>query len=128
LIIRQIVKFLGVGVAATLTHVTVALIAEGVVELPALFANFLGFSVAVFVSYFGHTIFTFQVKKNHSVYLPKFIVVALLGLCVSSLITYVVTSRLGIRFEWAMLLVTFCVPAVTFTASKFWAFAEQNEK
>lgn len=124
--IRQLVRFLGVGVVATFTHAIVALLANGIFNFPAQAANFTGFCTAFCVSYFGHTIITFQIKKNHKLYLPKFIVVTLFGLLISSAITYLVTEKYGMRFEIAMLLVVICVPAMTFLASKFWAFAEAD--
>ncbi|MEE9388226.1 MAG: GtrA family protein [Paracoccaceae bacterium] len=120
--IAQIGRFTGVGVLATLVHVTIAFAVQSLFDLAPQNANFIGFSSAVLISYFGHAKITFQVSGGHITYIPRFIMLALLGLVVSSATTHVVVSVLGLAFATAMVMVGILVPVATFFGSKFWVF------
>lgn len=118
----QLARFASVGVFATLVHVAAAFVARFGLGFEAQLANFAGFLSAVIFSYFGHGSVTFQTSGNHGQRAPKFGVVALFGLGLSSAITYVVCSVLGGNFVLAMGLVAVMVPGSTFLGSKFWVF------
>lgn len=121
--LAQISRFAGVGLIATLTHVCAALVAQGGFGAPAQLANFIGFCCAVALSYFGHAHFTFGVTDAPGTRLPRFVTVSLLGLAVSSGITFIVHTQMGFAFPVAMALVAVTVPAMTFVGAKLWAFA-----
>lgn len=125
-IIKQIKRFFSVGVAATLTHVSVAMLVERVFNFMPQVANFVGFCLAAGLSYLGHNIFTFEGNGRHAVNLPRFIVVAVGGLVASSVITYMVTTVLGGPFSLAMMMVMVVVPSVTFLGLKYWAFSTNH--
>ncbi len=119
-------RFLGVGLLATLMHVTVAFTVHAHLGTTPQIANFVGFLSSVLLSYFGHANFTFGVTINHKIHLPRFVLLALIGLSVSSLITQVVVAQLGLPFAYAMGMVALIVPMATFVGAKFWAFAESS--
>lgn len=126
--IRQLLRFSGVGAISTLAHVLVALLVQGAFHFPVQIANFSGFCVAVSLSYIGHALVTFKTSGNHTIHLPRFIFVALAGLSASSAITYVIYNKLNGSFAVAMAIVAIIVPLMTFLGSKFWAFAETGNK
>ena len=117
----QIARFAVVGVAATLTHVVVALLVTTMTGLAPLLANLAGFGVAVFVSFWGHLRVTFRVSDPQPQHLFRFIVLSLVSLVVSSLITALCT-RAGGGMGLAMGLVTLIVPGASFLAARLWAF------
>ena len=122
-IIKQIKRFISVGVVATLVHVSVAMLVESIFNFTPQVANFVGFCSATGLSYLGHTIFTFDGDGRHAVNLPRFIVVAIAGLIASSVITYIVITVLNGPFSLAMMMVVVVVPSLTFLGLKFWAFS-----
>jgi putative flippase GtrA len=122
---RQMLAFAAVGLAATLTHYCVALLAAQ--SLPVTWANPVGFIVAFFVSYGGHVHFTFQVKgehRRHRQRLPRFAVTAATGFLIGQAILLVLT-RLTDGSDWLVLgLAVGSVPAITFLLSKLWVFRD----
>ena len=126
----QFAKFGCVGALVTASHVSVF---SGLVELfnvKPLIANVLAFCVAVLVAFFGHFNWTFKAKAKQPVFLSRqqrvafarFIMVALLGLGLNSLSIVVVVDMAELSYRYAILLMAFVVPPVTFLISKFWVF------
>jgi len=124
-LLGQMSRFACVGIAATLTHVIVALAATWAFELAPLAANFLGFCVAVSVSYWGHLRITFRVPNPQRQHLYRFAVLSLGSLAVSSLITATMTA-LGASITVTMIAVGLIVPVASFIAARLWAFTTIN--
>jgi putative flippase GtrA len=120
--IRHLSKFFSVGLLATLSHVAVATFCANFLVLNALLANFLGFSAAVMLSYFGHARLTFEHKVLHGSQFSRFVVAALAGLALSSAITWLCHDRLGMPFWFAMLLAAVLVPAFNYAIFRLWVF------
>ncbi len=121
---QQLLRFAGVGLAATLAHVTVALALRYGMALPAQLANLLGFCCAVMLSYFGHGRITFGITPVHALHFPRFLVISVSALLISSVITQVVAVHMGAPFLVAMALVVMIVPPATYLAARFWAFSD----
>lgn len=122
----QIVRFLMVGVGATLVHYLVALAAARflVPQIPYL-ANLAGFLVAVGVSYFGHLRFTYRVAhddSHHRRRLPRFVVTAVSGLVFSQLVLAFVTEAARLPLWLGLAIAAAAVPAVTFVLGRLWVF------
>lgn len=115
-------RFAIVGMAATLTHVGIALLTTYLFVLSPLQANLAGFILAVGVSFQGHLRVTFRVQNPQWRHLYRFIVLSVTSLAVSSLITAVCT-RSGGDMRLAMALVALIVPASSFLAARLWVFA-----
>jgi putative flippase GtrA len=123
-------RFGTVGVTATTVHVAAFVALIEVVEFAPLIANVLAFGLAVLVSFFGHWRWTFRptdgeaaALKPASRMLSKFVVVALIGLLLNSLVVYAVTDTFALPYAYAVLLMVSIVPLTIFLLSKFWAFA-----
>lgn len=118
----QLIRFGGVGGIATLTHVLVALAAQRWMPVSVQQANFLGFLVAVALSYVGHARFTFHAPVGSAAQVQRFAFLSLLGLATSSSTVWLVNTVLGFSFGTAMAVVAILVPAATFLAMRFWVF------
>lgn len=117
-LVQQGGKFTVIGLLATGAHVTAALVAHGLLGISPLWSNFVGFLVAVGVSYFGNWAWTFERINRHGLAAPRFLVVALGGFGINHAIVYVMSNRLGLPFVWAMAAVLFVVPAISFWLSR----------
>lgn len=122
----QLTRFACVGVAATLTHVLVALAVTWAFDLLPLLANFIGFCVAVFVSFWGHLRVTFRVANPQRRHLFRFSILSLVSLAVSTAITAAMTA-FGASMTMAMCAVGIVVPMASFVAARLWAFAATGD-
>lgn len=121
----QLVRFVGVGGLATLTHVIVASAAFQLLSIEEIWANLCGFGAAFLVSYAGHSRFTFAADTSHDGQFGRFLFVALTGLAASSLIVWIVDAAGG-QFLLSMAFVAFLVPFASFLGMKFWVFSHRE--
>jgi putative flippase GtrA len=122
--LKPLVRFALSGGLATLTHVTVFVVLVEWLTLRPVFAATPAFVFALLVSYAMNYHWTFSASAPHRIMLPRFVVVALLGLGLNLGITYVVVDVAGYWYGYALLLVVTLVPLVTFLLSHFWVFTE----
>jgi putative flippase GtrA len=125
-LVRQVPLFAAVGVAATLTHVTIALAAREFAGLAPLQANLAGYLAAVCVSYFGNARLTFQRRVLHGPQFARFAAVSLLGLAVTQGLTWLLVQRLGWPFWAGLGVVAVAAPALSFTLARVWAFSARH--
>jgi putative flippase GtrA len=122
---RELTGFLAVGCAAALTHLTVVTILVEAFGWAALMANVAAFSVAFFVSFGGHSQFTFPTDPaSLSVARLRFFCVALSAFVLNQTAFAVGLHIFGERFYLPILFcVLLLVATATYFASKRWAFA-----
>lgn len=111
--------FFGVGVLATLVHLSVA----GLVllinkETYPIHANIIAFAFAFPVSFFGHKYITFKSKSNPN----KFLVVAIINFILNNGALLAIIEISNISGYLSIILATFSTPAVTYVLSRLWAF------
>ena len=85
-------------------------------------ATSLSFCVALIVSYGLNYHWTFKSSGAHRVMLPRYATVALVGLALNVVITFVMVNMGGYWYGYALLAVISTVPVVSFLLSKYWAF------
>ena len=125
----QLVRFGVVGTGATFTH---GLTFVGTIELghlAPLIANLVAFSIAVLVSFVGHLSWTFRRQRQQGLArstegaFVRFVLVALAGLLLNTLVVFAVVNVLGGSYLIALGLMVTLVPLAVFGLSKRWAFA-----
>lgn len=118
-LLRQLLRFAGVGVAAMAVHfvVAVALARAGV---PPLIANVGGFLSAVPVSYQGHRRWTFGEGREAA--FRRFALVALGGFCANETLLALLLRITPLRYEVALTLVLGGVALGTYLLCRGWAF------
>jgi putative flippase GtrA len=120
----MVMVFGAVGVAATVTHVLLALALTGFAGMRPFEANALGYLAGFLVSYSGHHRVTYRSSAAHRRALPRFLAVSGGGLVLNQLIVYAVVNVLGLSYGLALAIILATVPALTFMAGRYWAFAE----
>ena len=120
---RQGGTFAVVGLAATAVHALMSLAARNVLEASAVQATLVGYLCSVGVSYLGNARFTFGRPALHGAQFARFLVVSLLGFAANLAITWGLANRLGWPFPATLAVIVVVIPALSFTASKLWAFA-----
>lgn len=121
-------RFFIVGGLATVTHGAILYWALSYTGLGSFHSNNLAFSIAFFVSFFGHYHFSFaHVTRDddRSEFLSRnlnFAIVALCGYLISSFIVYVFTHVYVLGAELVSLLVMIVVPVVSYLLNRLWVF------
>ena len=120
-------RFAFVGIAATLTHSVVALLALQSGLLQAYGSNILGFVIAFAVSFVGHHFWSFRTQAMGGTTgrrMTRFLVIAVLGFLANNVALTAwlkLTSwpdSIGLLFSIAI------VPGLSFLGSRFWAFSD----
>lgn len=119
----QFATFAAIGVTATVTHATVALLSHHFLAASPFQANLAGYVSAVGVSFFGNRHVTFRGVPRQTGQFLRFVVISLAGFALTQAITYVGASVLGFPFAVALAPAVTLVPVATFVMSKTWAFA-----
>ena len=123
---RSLAAFGVVGVMATAVHFAVGLSLVGAGLMRPFTANIVAFLTAFGVSYAGHRRFTYRSSAPSSRALPRFFVVAALGLFLNQVIVYLCVDMLGWSYLAALLIVVSTVPAAIYVIGRYWAFREDE--
>ncbi|WP_424831814.1 GtrA family protein [Ruegeria sp.] len=122
--VRSVVTFVVTGGIVTAVHVAVGLMAHHFAGLDPFNANLVAYSVAFFVSYFGHRNYSFRSPGRIQTSMPKFFVISVINLFLNQIIVFTVSDMLGQPY-WASLAVMIAiVPTFTYVMSKIWAFSD----
>ena len=120
-IIRQLFSFGGVGIAATLVHVAVAMILSYSIGWGAVASNAAAATLAFFVSYFGNEKLTFSNERGRAASLWRYATLTLLSFVVASGIMMWVDAS-GLQPYVYALIVPLIVPPMTFLLARMWVF------
>lgn len=119
----RIVKFGLIGGLASLTHLAVATAIFELFWRNIFVANTAGFVIAFFVSYFGHYHVTFESTSGHKTSLWRFLVTALFGYGVNTVLLAAITYLTGRETPLSLVVTIAFAAASVYLLSKRWAFA-----
>ncbi|OGT30554.1 MAG: hypothetical protein A3E87_03045 [Gammaproteobacteria bacterium RIFCSPHIGHO2_12_FULL_35_23] len=121
---HQLFRFGIVGSFAALTNFIIVVLLVEFGKLHPLTANVFAFMIAFQVSFYGHKLWTFSSKGKHLSSLTKFLIVSGFGFCLNESLYALFLQILKLHYIPALIVVLMIVPPITFTLSKFWAFAK----
>lgn len=126
--IRTLTKFVGVGLVATGVHTGLALILANFLGFHPIAANISGFTVAFFISFFGHFFWTFA-NSNNTVHqtMPRFIISAIIGAAASNGLLWILLNSVLLPNNISILASIAIVPLVTFLLSRLWIFNARKQ-
>ncbi len=127
-LVNQFLFFSGVGAIGTLGHYLTLIAMVEVVSVRPVFSSILGFIVGALVNYFLNYHITFKSAKSHHEAMPKFFVVALVGLAMNTAIMGVTTESLGFHYLLAQVISTGLVLIWNFTGNRLWTFWERADE
>lgn len=124
---RRWVRFGMVGGTAALCYGLLGLLFVNQLGLPALAGNALAYVLSFVVSYLGQSRWTFRAaapaKGADRTMLPRFAATQALGLALNSVIVWLLMAC-GLSYTAAMPIAVLLVPAVVYTACKYWVFRQ----
>jgi putative flippase GtrA len=121
--IPRVTKFGVVGIMATLSYYFAALSLSVLVSV--FWANLVAYMIGMAVSYFGHHRFTFAAKTDavpHRQAATRFAAASVAAFLSSQGILYLAIRFLRVPDWFALTLVVFTVPPLTFLLCQFWVF------
>lgn len=119
---RAIIRYAMVGLTATAIHLGLALILRKGCHFPEVLASFMGFSVALCVSYLGHGLWSFKLPELNHRHLAKFLTVALASWAFSSLILVLLNDLHGLNDVSRLVISVGVMPLFSFLINKCWTF------
>lgn len=124
-ILGQLLRFGLVGGFVTALGVAAYYIPATWLGVPPLWANFLGYMVAVTFGYILHSRVSFRGhgnRDNPAARTGRFFIVSLVSLGLNSLFVGVLTGPLGGPTWWPVIPMLLVTPLVTFTLNRQWVF------
>ncbi len=118
---RALRGFLGVGLASTLLHYAVMVMAIEGLGVAAVAASACGFLAGALLNYLLNRRISFASRRPHREGLPRFIVMVGGGVALNSLLLAVGLS-LGLHYLAAQVLATVAVMGFNFACMKYWIF------
>jgi len=126
MILKQFIKFSGVGVVGTAVQYATLFLLVQVADVYPVVASTIGFLLGAFVNYYLNYIYTFQSSKSHFEAMPKFFSVAAIGLMLNGMIMQFCISFFSLPYIIAQLIATALVLLWNFAANRMWTFMESS--
>lgn len=123
----QILRFVIVGVLATVVHVLVSLGSLRYLHVPPLVANGFGFCVAISFSMAGHAFFTFRQPMTQAKAI-RFTTVALGSVAFSSLLVFAGQHLSTLPPDVYLVGAAVLTPVFTYLCHSLWTFRHPEEK
>lgn len=123
----QLLRFLGVGSCATLLQYGLLVLLVQLAGMPAVAASAASYAASTLFNYTANHRLTFRSLRAHHSALPRFLLVAVLGLGINTLVMWFAHEHGGRHYLVAQLLATAASLCWNFLASRHWAFATPDE-
>lgn len=118
----KLLRFAIVGGVATVVYtLSMATLVELISVLPVT-AAVISYCLSITTSYLANHRWTFRASGNHVTYLPRYLLVSGLALCINVAITYTIVNVLEIWYGFSVALVVVVVPLFTFSLNHGWTF------
>ena len=84
-------------------------------------ASVLGQVVTIVAAYYGHAVFSFQVKPDRS-YFARFVFITVTGIVLNIAIVWLLSMWLSVPYAVSIALVAMLVPLYSYLCNRFWVF------
>jgi putative flippase GtrA len=122
-ILQQLGWFVVIGCAAAATHWLAAVLCIALLDMRPSLANFLGWSIAVVVSFLGHYFLTFRhQQKSLLPAIRRFLLISASGFAVNELAFVYLLRVTDIPYYLLLAIILVAIAAFTFVFSRYWAF------
>ncbi len=123
---RQFLRFAGAGAIGTAAQYLVLLSLVELIGAHPVAASVLGFVCGALINYAMSRRYIFSSRLPHRQALLKFLTVALIGLCLNTLIMSVGVENLRFHYLLSQIIATGLVLVWNFAGNKFWTFRENS--
>lgn len=124
----QFGRFLSAGVIATAAHYAVLIGLVQIINSDPVIASVFGFGTGALVNYFVNYHYTFSSTQPHAATLPRFLIVALIGMILNTTAMAIQVKMLGLHYLLAQVIATLFVVMWNFTGNRLWTFAHRRSE
>lgn len=125
-ILQQFISFASIGLIGTAGHYAMLVSLVQFVHLSPVIATTIGFVVGALINYVLNYHITFNSRKPHRETLTKFLLVAIAGAMLNTLIMMLGVSLLDLHYLIIQLFATGVVLLFNFLANRCWTFTEER--
>ena len=125
-VFNQFIRFTAVGAVGTLFHYGVLICLVRFLELRPVLGSATGFAVGAFVNYRLNYAITFRSTRGHRAAMPRFYLVALVGLGINTAVMYLLNELLMLHYLVSQVIATGVVLVSNFAGNKLWTFKEAD--
>jgi putative flippase GtrA len=118
----QFQKFVLVGGVATATQYAVLVGMVRILGANPVFASSCGYVISALLNYYLNHRLTFRSAQSHRRALPRFAVIAAVGLLINSTLVWALSERGRLPYLAAQIIATAVVLVWNFTANRKWTF------
>jgi putative flippase GtrA len=118
----QFQKFVLVGGVATATQYAVLVGMVRILGANPVFASSCGYVISALLNYYLNHRLTFRSAQSHRRALPRFAVIAAVGLLINSTLVWALSERGPLPYLAAQIIATAVVLVWNFTANRKWTF------
>ena len=118
----QFQKFVVVGGIATATQYAVLVGMVRILGANPVFASSCGYVISALLNYYLNHRLTFRSSRSHGRALPRFAVIAAVGLLINSTMVWALSDRGPLPYLAAQVIATATVLLWNFSANKKWTF------
>ena len=122
LVLKQFVKFLGVGSVSAVGHYGVLIGLVSGLGFDPVMSSATGAVVGALINYALNYRFTFQSSQQHTKTVWRFAVIAVLGLGLNTFFMWLGVTVLSLHYLLAQILTTLLVIFWSFTGNRWWTF------
>jgi putative flippase GtrA len=127
-IIRRFLTFTGVGALGTTGHYAVLIGFVELINVDPVVGSFLGATTGAFINYFLNRSLTFRSNVAHRLGLPRFMVVAGIGLALNTLFMYLFTIYTSLHYVICQIIATIAVLLWNYAGSALWVFCDSSQR
>jgi putative flippase GtrA len=125
---EQFIRFAIVGGVATgIQYAILIALVQGALAGPVA-ASSVGFAVSAIINYALNRSITFRSSQAHAEALPKFAIVAVLGLAVNASLIWLFHIPVGLHYLLAQVLATGGTLLWNFTLNRIWTFSPRTSQ
>jgi len=122
MMLKQFVSFTAVGAVGTAAHYSALVVLVQFMHVGPVPASGVGFVLGALVNYILNYRLTFRSTKLHRESMPKFFLVAIVGLVLNTAIMALLTEIFRLHYLLSQILATGSVLVWNFTANRYWTF------
>lgn len=122
----QFLRFASAGVLGTLAHYVVLVLVVSATDASPIVGTASGATVGALINYWLNYHFTFRSQHRHRRTLPRFLLLATIGIGLNALIVGMLVSQ-GLHYLLAQLAATAIVLFTNYMVSKLWIFRPTAE-
>lgn len=123
IIFTQLGWFIVVGCSAAAIHWSIAVLCIALFDAWPFLANFLGWLIAMFISFLGHYFLTFQHQmKSLKLAAKRFLIISASGFAINEFVFVSLLEITNIPYYWLLAITLVTIALLTFFFSRYWTF------